>query len=183
MTVTTSRKVYLSVLGIALCALVADRCLSKSATPTAAQASAPPAWAASAPSVTAAERPGIAPTALSVDTLAARLQALQAATGQQPIRDAFAPSPAWLATPRSGPSVTSQRILNFRGSHKLSAIIQTAGAGEALIDNSLMVVGQFLDGFKLIAVNQRGAVFSDGQSSFYLHLDHSISFEQPLQSE
>lgn len=162
MSVTKSQKVWFGLLGIGVCALVADQWTNGTAALEAANET-PSADVAGDTLPAAAGDVGGAGKPLS---LAARLTSLAAgdrAGGD--VRDAFAASPAWVRVeePTTPTPVPVDFAGEFRRSHKLKAIFQSDGTDRALIDGELLSVGQSLDGFKLIAVGRLRATFARGE--------------------
>ena len=83
----------------------------------------------------------------------------------QGVRDGFKPSDAWPALGASVemPIEAGSPADLFRSNHELNAVIAGAGRGYALIDDRTLFVGQKLDGFELVEVGARSAVFeADG---------------------
>lgn len=109
----------------------------------------------------------------SIASLATRLSCIAAAENLNldRVRDAFRPPAAWVGTTRA---VTPDEIaLAARGfqNRKLTAVImRNSGRGVAIVDQRTVSVGQSLDGFVLVAVKERSAVFRRGGQRVELRL-------------
>src|SRR5688572_22223618 len=93
-------------------------------------------------------------------SLAARLASLSEKTGSTApadIRDAFRPAEGWL-TKRAPVQATIATVTpseQFIASHKLSAISTSAqGDAVAVVDGTLLRVGGWINGYRLIAVDR-----------------------------
>jgi hypothetical protein len=132
-----------------------------------ATASAPAtAPAAAAPvSAKSAGAPVAAATAMQV-SLAERLKSL-ALTDRDPteMREAFAPSPAWLASLEvEKPAVAAaepERDLtaDFTGRHKLTSVLRRGNGGSAIVDGKFVEIGEQVDGYRLIGLTADSAIF------------------------
>jgi len=187
MTMSRSRLAVFVALGVALVALVVDRLvLAPSATgpqPAAAAESPPgPAAAATQPPTgpeappTAAETDPASPSA-GPPPLASRLAAAAERFSLDPerLRDGFAPAPSWLAEltepPPSEPAEaapepeTPSPAEAFREGHALTAVIMTQRGGSAVVNGRVVRLGQTVDGFTLVRLTRRSAVFAseDGE--------------------
>ncbi len=99
-----------------------------------------------------------------VPTLADRLRMATEGTpgGGTAERDAFSVSPAW--TPQdvqedASASDSIQQIEAFINSHRLDAVLVTGDRHCAVVDGQTIYLGQTLDGYRLVAVNERSARF------------------------
>ena len=106
-------------------------------------------------------------------TLADRLHKLASAGGvdSASVTDAFCPSEAWVARPRTQepavvkaqPDLAGLRARQFAERHKLTATAIGTDGGMAIIDGQCLTVGRQIDGLKLTAVDRSSATFeSDG---------------------
>ncbi len=106
-------------------------------------------------------------------TLADRLHKLAGAGGLDAasVADAFCPSEAWVARPRTQepavvkaqPDLAGLRARQFTERHKLTATALGADGGMAIIDGQCLTVGREIDGLKLVAVDRNSATLeSDG---------------------
>jgi len=140
----------------------------------AAHAAAPHASAAptaAAPAATA--KPALSQAASAGAArvpLAERLKALALPDGEPTaIREAFAPSAAWLASleeggrPGAGPQPDS--AADFVRAHKLTSVLQRSRMGSAVIDGKVVVIGECLDGYRLIALAADSAIFRAPQGA------------------
>ena len=87
------------------------------------------------------------------------------------MRDAFRPPAAWVGTTRVvTPDEMAVAARDFQ-SRKLTAVImRNSGRGVAIVDQRTVGVGQSLDGFVLVAVKERSAVFRRGGQRVELRL-------------
>lgn len=164
MKLTKSQKICFGLLGAGVCALAVDQfCGTASATAslidsvyTIASGESPASSAAILPA-----------TGEAGATLTARLAALTSKSDRlENMRDAFAPSPAWIAE-RPAPQLADlqataidEHLSRFRQSHLLKAIVQSGGRSQAWVDASLIDLGQTLDGFTLTAIRPMAASFT-----------------------
>lgn len=167
MNLTRQQKVLLGVLGVGAGALAVDRFwLSESQ-------SGP--QSASAEVVTMSETRASSTRELDAwladadDTLVTftfidRLDALveARATGASR-RDAFTPPTGWLdeqGTDAGGSDAEQQSVAQqFRAAHRLDAVMMDHQGGVAVIDGRAVRVGQHLDGYKLVEVQQKQVLF------------------------
>lgn len=163
-------------MGVALCALILDRAFDNS--PSRARATEMPDNTGAKPAESI--HGAVTDSAAFGDDLGTRLRKLQSGLNGFPkIRDAFAPSPAWIASADdSGPA---ERATTFQNLHRLRAIIESKGSSQAIVDDSLMTVGQTLDGFRLISVGHSRAIFSDHDVSVTLDLVNVSAIERAQQ--
>ncbi len=166
---TKSQKMYLAVLGLGVCALIYDRCFSDAKVPL-KQASGSVSLAMDHHGMMV-NMPDIAPSVVESDTVN-RLQRLQAALPPLPaLRDAFIPSPSWVATSIKDEGDPSQRVIKFQSVHRLRAILNITGRAQIIVDNSLVAVGQSLDGFQLTSIEGLKAIFVQGDTQAVLTLE------------
>jgi len=173
MKLNTTQKIYGSVLGIALCALVLDRGFGNS--PPASDAAAIPTGTDPAvigpPLRSPQPASGPGSNVLAQD-MAAKLRTLPAVdANSQEIRDAFVPTPAWINGNEAEKTAPSLRATKFENSHRLKAIVESKHGGQAWVDDNLVAVGQTIDGFKLAAVAPMRAFFTDGEAEAELRLE------------
>ena len=173
MKLTTKQKVYAGIAGLGLLAVAADRLLILPHG-AAADAPAPDSYALSS-----AERRPAAPLPVPAPlsqrpTIADRLDAVAAARrfDLNNVRDAFVPSPAWLAGPGepTGTGLESGRLAaeRFRGAHVLTAVVASGEEGYAIIDGQILFIGQVLDGFRLVAVRPRSVILESNDTRIEL---------------
>ena len=198
----TSRKICIGVLALALVAFAVDRLFLSSGQPlkpasavaSPVQPAAPPmppavplpaaaaAAAAALPAPPAVAPPvaggGMAPPAPLAPSqplvLSDRLKALAAAKDLAPgrVREAFAPSPEWLATLDAPKPVETKVNLGeeFARKHKLTSVLLSGGVGRAIIDGKILTVGQKLDGFTLTGLAPDSATFRSVQDASEVRL-------------
>lgn len=80
------------------------------------------------------------------------------------VPDAFSPPTAWLVdVDPDGPRTTRMTAAEFEATHPLAGVMAVGDGGYAIIEGRMLFIGQELDGFTLIKVGQRSALFeSDG---------------------
>lgn len=168
MRITSKQKIYAAAVGLALAALAFDAVRSGPAAAPAAQPD-PPSPPAGGPSGGAAVATADVPSAAPAATFAARLLGFLDGNGGLPeARDAFRPSALWdVAVPPD--DQVSPRA--FAVAHVLTAVIGRPGEGKALVDGTLLGLGDELDGFKLVGVSRTSAVFSRGGRTAELRTD------------
>src|SRR5688572_2963508 len=177
---TKQKKIYAAVLGLAVTAFAADRwVIGHDAAPEEAEQllmTSNTTTAAAPVSTTAALVTGqpvmaagaVAPVAAApnTSTLARRLR--EVATAERldlaEVSDAFRVSPVWLPPPApkvEAPKVARDLVAEFHKDHRLDAVMKngTKGGGLAIIDGKTVRPGQALDGFRLLKVNDRSALF------------------------
>tara|TARA_R110002111_G_scaffold189528_4_gene254812 strand:- start:214 stop:780 length:567 start_codon:yes stop_codon:yes gene_type:complete len=85
-------------------------------------------------------------------------------------RNAFMPVPGWLgdqpAHPGTPDNTTRQLIQDFKAKHPLEAVMVVGGSRYAVIAGQTIHIGQQVDGYKLVAVNERSATFQLGMRQF-----------------
>jgi hypothetical protein len=181
----------IAVLGTSVIGFVVDRVFLDPGMPGPARASAsspaprPAAPAGAAPAAaphasaapTAAAPAATAKPALSQAAsagaarvpLAERLKALTLPDGEPTaIREAFAPSAAWLASleeGRPGPGPQPDSAADFVRAHKLTSVLRRSQVGSAVIDGKVVVIGECLDGYRLIALAADSAIFRSPQGA------------------
>jgi hypothetical protein len=143
-------------------AVPAAKSVSAAVPVAAAPVSAAPAAAkaAGAPLVFAA-----GPTPVS---LADRLKSLALADREPTsIREAFAPSSAWLAAledakpapPAEPTAAAADSTADFTRQHKLTSVLRRGNAGSAIVDGKFIEIGEQVDGYRLIGLTADSAVF------------------------
>ncbi|MFB0524347.1 MAG: hypothetical protein ACETVZ_02320 [Phycisphaerae bacterium] len=86
-------------------------------------------------------------------------------------RDAFSLPAAWLdELCAQNPLGQADAAARFAKSHQLKAVLIDGKMRSALVDDHLLILGQELDGFKLVAVNQSSATFAAGTRRVILKL-------------
>jgi hypothetical protein len=165
MSLSKRQKILLAVFLIGLVALVADRMVLR-------PAGGPPA--ASADSVPDVGHSGLVPAAGTTPpaTVAQRLEKLTSGqqAGSDPRRDPFSLPPSWSDTPAGKEERTPDATDVFVRRHHFRAMVVRDGQSCALVDESTLTPGQSLDGFTLLAVGPRSALFERDGRQVVLHL-------------
>ncbi len=99
-------------------------------------------------------------------SLAERLRLVtspSADTNPTQTRNAFTPAPGWATLPSDSSEVTDNQARlaaeAFRSSHVLDAVFVSGNIRYAVIAGQTLSVGQELDGYRLVEVQERTAVF------------------------
>lgn len=170
MTLTKRQKMLSAVFVLGLGGLVMDRTILRpQGGPQAASAgslsTATGAVSASG-NTPAAEEP---PAPLGV---AERLNRLSAGkeTGPEELRDPFALPLSWSDSGAGAGEKTPDSMRIFVQKHQLKAVVVQSGESSALIDDKFLVPGQSVDGFTLVSVDQRSAVFERDGKQVILNL-------------
>jgi hypothetical protein len=169
MSLSKRQKTLSAVFLIGLVALMADRTvLRPSGGPRAASAD-----------TLAASTPGAGPSghlpaaeATPPATVAQRLNKLTAGKEAESnaLRDPFALPPSWSDTIAGKGERTTDPTGEFVRRHQFRAVVVRNGESSALVDDSSLVPGQSLDGFTLVAVGPRSALFERDGQQVVLHL-------------
>lgn len=166
MKLTPKRKVMISVACLCVLALAVDR-LFLAPGPSSAQATAPPpatpvTAAISAPSGSSASPPAHGPGEVAQQFLAI---AEHRDLDLERIPDAFTPSEHWFAQqrPTSVPRDAYSAAEMFKRTHRLTAVMAGERGGSAIIDGRPLLIGQQLDGFTLVAVEDRVVRLRSGE--------------------
>jgi hypothetical protein len=105
-------------------------------------------------------------------------------------RDAFSPPAAWIAS--NGTPNAKQADVNaedFIKRHRLVSVLKTGKSAAAQIDGRLIRIGEEIDGFRLVSVNQQCAVLEANGSRAELRFiepSHNVngsSGDSPTQSD
>ena len=171
MKVTKQQKVYAGLLVLGLIALVLDRCVF---TPASADASdqasdlliAKPAQSKTESSAPARKATSTAPTGNAVAQKLTQLSESMHLPGAA-VRDAFCPAPAWAAdgapkTPGAPKGITAETP-NFEQTHTLIGVMLSGSSAAAMVDGTLVRVGQSIDGYRLVSVSKGRAIFRSGE--------------------
>ena len=176
MSVSIQRKVVFGVLGLALTALVVDKTvLGPSGASAASSAHAP----AAAPAAQTPRR--VVLGSPEAKASAARLESrLKVAAGgvkwsADEVVDSLRKSPSWATGEGAEQTPAADGPLAFREKHELKAIMTTSkGSADAtriaLIGGRSLQPGQQLDGYTLVSVGTRSAVFESGANRVVLTL-------------
>jgi hypothetical protein len=168
MKVTKEQKIYLGLLGLGLVAFAMDRFVF---TPPAAQAADTSSDLlvnkSATPGLHATGAAGAKPAAAStLNPVAQKLGTLSESMhlSNVPVRDALTPSPNW-----SGITTAAADEASFEQKHELSGVMVSGKHPAAVVDGKLILVGQTVDGLKLISVAKGAAMFQAGESTVTLH--------------
>ena len=89
-------------------------------------------------------------------------------------RDAFHPSAAWLGDRQDEDQarlVQQPEAERFRQEHQLMAVVPNDRCGYAMVDGTPLFVGHKLEGFTLVAVRDRSAIFKSKDTYVDLRMD------------
>jgi len=178
MTLSRSRLIVFAVLAIAVTALLVDRLVLAPSATAPRQAGAAPTAGAHQAAGGADPVTNIAATA-DADPRFQLAQHLEEVAGRfeldaGALRDGFVPAPSWmtdLVEPPPPPEPEQEAAppevsptVQFAERHTLTSVILISGGGSAVIDGKVVPLGQVIDGFQLVRLTRRSAVFaSDGQ--------------------
>ncbi len=177
MNVNTQRKVVAAVLALALGALVLDKTVLS---PKGA-AAAPPSTGQAAPALSATGTAGPKPATRAAapdksentpGRVSSRLSiALDSPkwTAEQVV-GSLRPSPEWASGPAAASAPASDRAGDFKARHELKAVMSGQDRRIALIGGRPMREGETLDGYTLVSVGARSAVFESGSDRIVLSL-------------
>jgi hypothetical protein len=171
MPLTRERKIFLALGAAAGIALVGDR-LFLGATVTGPSSASAGTFTTPAPAPARPNPrfndPHIANPA---STLAQRIRNIAATNEAE--KDAFKPSEKWLeqSIPDKPHHASQADPSNFLRQHRLEAVVPNISRGYAMVDGAPLFVGQKLEGFTLVAVRNRSAVFEMNGSNIELHMD------------
>jgi hypothetical protein len=81
-------------------------------------------------------------------------------------RDPFSLPASWSDKVGADSGKASSAPALFVATHQLAAVVIDGGESYVLVNDHFLVPGQYLDGFKLVSVGDRSAVFEqDGQQA------------------
>ncbi len=169
MNLSKRQKILLGVFFIGLVGLVADRTILRpQGGPEAASAES-----SAAPSAT--RHPGGAPGEENPSTrapLAERLNKLLPDTenGAVELRDPFALPVSWSGSGTANQEKIPDAAGTFARTHQLKAVVVQGDDVSAQVDDGFLVPGQTIDGFKLVSVDYRSAVFERAGKQVVLEL-------------
>ena len=104
--------------------------------------------------------------------LSGRLEALRPKVERGQERDAFALPASWLAESRPSVDLASRpgALDTFAARHHLSGVIISGQSRLAVVDDRVVAVGQELDGYRLVAIDEDSATFEVNQTRFVVPL-------------
>ena len=152
MSVTRQQKILLGLVGIGACALLVDRLVAGSENAAQAIESSPP------PVQPAAAGQTHAIHTLSSSVSPSLSERIRKGAEQTPqgaaARDIFRVPPAWSGAETSPTTVAagSANLPRFEQTHRLNALILAGSHSGALIDSTLVKLGQSIDGYRLVRV-------------------------------
>jgi hypothetical protein len=159
MNLTKRQRMLSAMFLVGLVGLVADRTLLRpQGGPAAASAEVLPASpnaaasSAGAPSVEGTPAPTPVPERLNKLLSGQEIQVDE-------LRDPFALPPSWSGTTAGAGKKAPDAITTFVRKHQLKAVFMQGQETCVQVDDNFLVPGQSVDGFKLVSVNQRIAVF------------------------
>jgi hypothetical protein len=176
---TRRTTVAFSILGVAAAALVMDKTIlapggASAATPeTSAEGQAPTATE-NLRVVTGSPTPGAQPAPAAKGKVASRLSIALDSPKWTPdqVIGSLRPTPDWVGgdDPKTG-SATAPGA-DFKSRHTLRAVMngRADGNGVAMIDGKAVKIGDALDGYTLVQVGARSAVFESGSLRVVLNL-------------
>ncbi len=105
-------------------------------------------------------------------TVAQRLDKLTSGkeAGTEMSRDPFSLPPSWSDTTAGREERTLDATEAFVRRHQFRAMVVRNSQSCALVDDSTLIPGQSLDGFTLVAVGARSALFEGDGKQVVLHL-------------
>jgi hypothetical protein len=182
MSLTKRQKMLSAVFLVGVVGLVADRTILRpqggpqaasadSGSPTQDVASGNPSVPA-LPSATVPDRAAGAQAVPARPDLAERLNDLLAGKVSDPNepRDPFSLPAAWSDTVPVSGERAPDAVRGFIRSHQLRAIVVQGGQSCAQVDDSFLVPGQSLDGFALVSLDHRCAIFEHNGKRAVLEL-------------
>lgn len=176
MQLTKQQKVVGAVLVLAVVAFAVDRWVIGNDEDLAVASSAAPRQpAARRPVARQTKAVAAAPEASlgNLEGLAARLGSIarRDSLNADTIRDAFRPPASWVGASRTAsPDEMAVAAREFQNRRLTAVIMKSSGRGVAIVDRKMVGVGQSLDGFVLVAVKERSAVFRRGTQRVELRL-------------
>jgi len=155
MALTKRQKVLVAVFVVGLAALLVDRVWLG---PKAASAGSSTGSGANASSAASSLSSRVTPDKPNVTQ---RLDSLWAE--REPnfadVRDPFCLPSSWSGVQKDSPGAAGDPATGFAATHRLSAVLAEGRVSCALVDDRLLTPGQEIDGFKLVSVGDRFAVF------------------------
>jgi hypothetical protein len=180
MQLTKQQKIVGAVLMLAVAAFVVDRwVIGHDDDPAVASAPTPRAAGQRRPVARQPKPVAAAPEASlgNLAGLAARLGSIarNESLNVDAARDAFRPPASWVGAGRvASPDEMVVAAREFQNRRLTAVIMRTSGRGVAIIDQRMVGVGQSLDGFVLVAVKERSAVFRRGTQRVELRLTDDL---------
>jgi hypothetical protein len=176
---TARRKLLIAVVGIGAMALIADRVLPRSE--NTAEAAEPSAVVAQ-PSKAAAISAQLAASTTIEPPLSDRIRkATEEAPQQLASRDVFRIPVAWAGIERRAEVAIAPppSVPRFEQTHRLNGLVLADGDSRALVDGTMLSVGQSIDGHRLVGVTKNLAVFESDGSRVILHVENNPIASSP----
>jgi hypothetical protein len=164
---TRERKIFLGLLGLGAAALAVDRVFLGPAGASAAVGETPSAKAVAAAPAPAPVRPEKRATGPS---LAQRLRGATTRLDASSTKDAFKPSSAWGVTPAKVPAAASEDAQTFQATHHITSILQAGDQAIVMIKGKTYRVGEVVDGYRVVEIRTRSAVFQGNGPAFEVSL-------------
>ena len=156
MTLTKQQKVFVGIFVCVIVGLVCDRTLLL---PEGVGAETVADNLLERPPVSAMTVPSLPTTPVASAQFKERLDALL--PGDDPVmtaaRDAFTLSAAWSGGHKQ--SAEGSEVSKFRKKHRLKALILHGRGQAAFVDDEFVRIGQVLDGFRLVEIDENSATF------------------------
>jgi hypothetical protein len=126
-----------------------------------------------APQVATAQKPAVKPQPATQPTrLAQHLRDVGKAYSDKPLRDAFAAGSAWIQPVVEVPKAAEDSVALFRQNHRLTGVLSSSGQACAMVNGTLVIVGQTIGGYRLVSIGHRSATFeSDSAQQVQLTMD------------
>jgi hypothetical protein len=177
MELTKRQKVFLVIMIIVLAALIVDRAYLGRSNPSKAQAEI-----SDSSNITSGE--GVPATEVVPD-LASQSPTMKLTRGIESLwseknpdlsqsRDAFCLPEPWLAeiSPDNLRRTFQGAETSFARNHQLKVIVVQGQTRCVMVDDHFLVIGQELEGFKLVAVDENSATFESGAKRVVLRLEN-----------
>lgn len=170
MTLTKRQKTLLATFFVGVAALVVDRTFLRPQGGAAA-ASADPLAASDKQGLLVANIP-VLEAQSGPGGVAQRLDRLWSDKGGNPEfgRDPFSLPVPWYDNVEAGGGKAPDETALFVSGHQLTAVVIDPRGSYAVVNDHLLIPGQSLDGFKLVSVGNRSAVFEQGPRRAVLEL-------------
>ena len=198
MNLTHKQKLYFGILGLGLLVLTLDRTVFSPDTADATESSSPATSTVGSVNLGGAgsnqANPGFSSELHDDHTLTVSQQLRQLADRRtddnQDKRDAFLPSKAWFSDDGSPDRITPDQIIReFKDRNQLIGVLFSKGQSKAMMsitnpDSSvnskriLLAVGDSIDLFKLIRVDERTALFERGSIQIVVEVNHESGEEK-----
>jgi hypothetical protein len=177
MKLTRERKIYAGLLALGILGLAVDRMTSTpqeaKADDAAALVASPPTGRPKGPAIA---KKGVTRVAAGgLQGISHRLRAAAAANGlpDKSSVDVFRPSRAWAGEVMAevpAPKAMDE-VARFKAVHRLTAVLVNGRKSRAIIDGKALLLGEVLEGFRLISVDHQRAMLQSEAGRMVLALD------------